>query len=198
MILAAVVFVVQQIHAFQLSSFEHHPHYFQHHPHGNAIVSSSRSRLHSTTESKAVNVKYPTVRGSEVDSRLFIDYKKTTTSKSSSSSPLLALRVSHILFASRELATQTLKKLTSTSTTTAASEDWNFEHVAKSISNCVVTRDAGGEVGWVNLNEDFSSYNIETSTGSSLRVLGSSHASVSFPKFIPTLYTLPIVCIGDR
>jgi hypothetical protein len=169
--LAAVVFVVQQIYAFRLSSFEHHPHYFQHHHHrhgGNAIV-RSRSRLHSTTESKVVNVKYPTVRGSEVDSRLFIDYKKTTGTKSSptsssdgssSSSPLLALRVSHILFASKELATQTLNKLT-TSTTTA-SEEWNFEHVAKSISNCLATRDAGGEVGWVNLNEDFSYYNIET------------------------------------
>lgn len=162
-----VVALVVQIHAFQsLSTQQHHHRQYR----------DVRSRLHSTTESsssKAVNVKYPTSRGSEVDSRLFINYKKKTGtssspspptpsdgssssySTSSSTSPLLALRVSHILFASRELATQTLDKLTSA---TANTEEWNFEHVAKSISNCAETRDEGGEVGWVNLNEEFSSY----------------------------------------
>ena len=164
--LVVVVALVVQIHAFQsLSTQQHHHRQYR----------DVRSRLHSTTESssKAVNVKYPTSRGSEVDSRLFIDYKKKTGtssspspptpsdgssssySTSSSTSPLLALRVSHILFASEELATQTLDKLTSA---TANTEEWNFEHVAKGISNCAETRDEGGEVGWVNLNEEFSSY----------------------------------------
>lgn len=56
----------------------------------------------TTTTTKAVlnvspgsNVKYPTVRGSEVDSRKIV-----------SEQPLLALRVGHVLFAGEELARQ--------------------------------------------------------------------------------------------
>lgn len=56
----------------------------------------------TTTSTKAVlnvspgsNVKYPTVRGSEVDSRKIV-----------SEQPLLALRVGHVLFAGEELARQ--------------------------------------------------------------------------------------------
>ena len=46
------------------------------------------------TVSSGANIKYPTLRGSEVDSRKIV------------SEPLLALRVGHVLFAGEELAGQ--------------------------------------------------------------------------------------------
>lgn len=87
-----------------------------------------------------------------MDSRLIVDYATPSSSSSSSSddagsSPLLALRLSHILFASRELAVQTRAKLTQS--------EWNFEEMASRVSNCGETREEGGGVGWVNLGEDF-------------------------------------------
>ena len=139
-------------HGFQQppSSLTHHHH---HHHHHHLI------RLHSTVEDTSTstststdtivtspitgsetNIKYPTKRGSVVDSRLFIDYKTTSnTNKESSSnnsyddeeeesSPLLALRLNHILFASHEMATSTLDKLTKS--------QWNFEEMASIVSNC--------------------------------------------------------------
>mmetsp|Transcript_25555 Transcript_25555/g.43631 ORF Transcript_25555/g.43631 Transcript_25555/m.43631 type:complete len:779 (-) Transcript_25555:99-2435(-) len=125
-----------------------------------------RIHLHSTTEDRTTevvtspitgsetNIKYPTSRGSEVDSRLIINYNTqnnnngdSSSSDDDGSSPLLALRLSHILFASEELATQTLEKLTKS--------EWNFEEMAKSVSNCGETREEGGSVGWVNLSEEF-------------------------------------------
>lgn len=60
---------------------------------------------------------------------------------------MLALRLSHILFASRDLAAQTLEKLTKS--------EWNFEEMARAVSNCGETREEGGSVGWINLGEDF-------------------------------------------
>ncbi|KAL3778777.1 hypothetical protein HJC23_002683 [Cyclotella cryptica] len=81
------------------------------------------------------NIKYPTLRGSEVDSRKIV------------SEPLLALRVGHVLFASEELARQSLDKLTTA--------EWNFEQMASVLSNCAETREEGGNIGWVNLAECF-------------------------------------------
>jgi len=86
-----------------------------------------------------------------VDSRVIVDYttqnKNGASSSDDGSSPLMALRLSHILFASTELAAQTLEKLTKS--------EWNFEEMAKVVSNCAETREEGGSVGWVNLGEDF-------------------------------------------
>ena len=106
-----------------------------------------------------------------MDSRLIVDYnpKQATTTgtndddantSSSSSSPLLALRLSHILFASTELAKQSLDKLTKA--------EWNFDKMAMVVSNCPETREEGGSVGWVNLNEDFTSSSYDTSSTSAL------------------------------
>ena len=102
-----------------------------------------------------------------MDSRLIVDYnpKQATTTgtndddantSSSSSSPLLALRLSHILFASTELARQSLEKLTKA--------EWNFDKMAMVVSNCPETREEGGSVGWVNLNEDFTLSSYDTSS----------------------------------
>jgi tRNA-2-methylthio-N6-dimethylallyladenosine synthase len=139
---------VQRTHAFQpQSSFRRG-------------VSGLRSTVESTEVNTGpitgtkTNIKYPTARGSQVDSRLIVDYKPKNhgeTGPVASSSPLLALRLSHILFASHELATQTLEKLTKA--------EWNFEEMAKVVSNCVETREEGGGVGWVNLSEEISSHN---------------------------------------
>ncbi|KAL3822935.1 hypothetical protein ACHAXA_011650 [Cyclostephanos tholiformis] len=132
-------------------------HAFQPHPSLRRGVLSLRSTAESTevitgpiTGTKT-NIKYPTARGSQVDSRLIVDYRSKNRGVSgpvASSSPLIALRLSHILFASHELAAQTLERLTKA--------EWDFEEMAKVVSNCVETREEGGGIGWVNLSEDFS------------------------------------------
>ncbi len=76
-----------------------------------ALSSRCRSSaLFSTTEEPEVispitgsvtNVKYPTQRGAEVDSRKIINYNEKVGEGIN-----LALRLSHILFASEELANQ--------------------------------------------------------------------------------------------
>lgn len=79
--------------------------------------------------------KYPTARGSEVDSRKIIATEFLT-----------AVRVNHILFASRDMAVTTLQQLRSAAL--------NFEELATQLSNCDATRIKGGEVGWVAIHED--------------------------------------------
>lgn len=77
---------------------------------------------------------YPTERGSEVDSRKIVAQKQ-----------LAAVRLSHILFASEELATNSLNKLRSASL--------SFDDLARQISNCAETREQGGSIGWVALDD---------------------------------------------
>lgn len=160
------------VHSFRSPPYHNNfPIAHQYHKHSNCRLHSTAER---TTDTKSIitgnNVKYPTARGSEVDSRIIIDYKTkqqqqptddddASSSTTSSSSPLLALRLSHILFASEELAKQSLEKLTKA--------EWNFEAMAKVVSNCKETREEGGGVGWVNLNEDFSSLLDNSSISSS-------------------------------
>jgi len=131
-----------------------------HHHQSSAINTQLYSTIEDTNKEVVVtspitgsetNIKYPTARGSSVDSRLFIDYK--TPQNEEEGSPLLALRLNHILFASTELAKQTLDKLTKS--------EWNFEEMAKIVSNCEVTRDEGGNIGWLNLGEDFDNDSTE-------------------------------------
>ncbi|KAL7518764.1 hypothetical protein ACHAWX_003570 [Stephanocyclus meneghinianus] len=120
---------------------------FQFHPSQPSCVTTPRIRtnvapLCSSLQNNlgavgTTNIKYPTLRGSEIDSRKIV------------SEPLLALRVGHVLFASEELARQSLDKLTTA--------EWNFEQMASVLSNCAETRDEGGNIGWVNLAESFHS-----------------------------------------
>jgi len=77
---------------------------------------------------------YPTERGSEVDSRKIVAQKLT------------AVRLSHILFASEELATNSLNELRSASL--------SFDDLARQISNCAETREQGGSIGWVALDDN--------------------------------------------
>jgi len=57
----------------------------------------------------------------------------------------MAVRLSHILFQSEELARESFGLLKSAST--------NFSDLASQISNCEGTRGSGGSVGWVSLSE---------------------------------------------
>ncbi len=81
--------------------------------------------------------KYPTERGSEVDSRKIV-------AGGAGRDHLTAVRLKHIVFASEELATQSLQQLRSAQT--------NFDDLAVQISACVETRDKGGEIGWISMN----------------------------------------------
>lgn len=80
--------------------------------------------------------KYPTQRGSTVDSRKIISQGKAKTN-------LKAIRLKHILFATEELATSSLVEL--------RSAGLFFDDLAKQISNCAESREEGGEIGWVNV-----------------------------------------------
>ena len=117
--------------AFQPVSQKHH----FHHPLASAVAGNEETTVQEVVISpitgSETNIKYPTKRGSEVDSRKIINYNVNNDngdSDNNGGSPLLALRLSHILFASKELASQTLDKLTKS--------EWNFEQMASSVSNC--------------------------------------------------------------
>jgi tRNA-2-methylthio-N6-dimethylallyladenosine synthase len=158
-VISLLIFLSPSSIAFQPPSCHHYRHH--HHPLASAVVGNveeAAAVVTSPITGSETNIKYPTRRGSEVDSRKIINYKTQNSNRSSvdnndegsnsgSSSPLLALRLSHILFASKELASQTLDKLTSA--------EWNFEQMATSVSNCAETREEGGSVGWLNLSEKF-------------------------------------------
>eukprot|EP00577_Skeletonema_sp_RCC1716_P005491 CAMPEP_0113418136 /NCGR_PEP_ID=MMETSP0013_2-20120614/26042_1 /TAXON_ID=2843 ORGANISM="Skeletonema costatum, Strain 1716" /NCGR_SAMPLE_ID=MMETSP0013_2 /ASSEMBLY_ACC=CAM_ASM_000158 /LENGTH=768 /DNA_ID=CAMNT_0000305345 /DNA_START=44 /DNA_END=2350 /DNA_ORIENTATION=+ /assembly_acc=CAM_ASM_000158 len=146
---AALLFLLSasSTQAFQpASSLSSHHH---HHPLASAVAGNEETVqiVTSPITGSETNIKYPTQRGSEVDSRKIINYNTNNDDENNNASPLLALRLSHILFASKELATQTLDKLTAA--------EWNFEQMATSVSNCAETREEGGSVGWLNLSENF-------------------------------------------
>ena len=83
--------------------------------------------------------KYPTQRGSTVDSRKIV-------SQGLAQSNLQAIRLKHILFATEDLAKASLNELRSAGIF--------FDDLAKQLSNCAETRDEGGEIGWVNIETD--------------------------------------------
>ena len=98
-----------------------------------ARVSSSSSPFPSSRT--AVKPKYPVQRGEELDSRKIVANNRQH---------LTAIRLNHILFATEELATQTLYGL---KTATLA-----FDDLAEQVSNCDLTRHEKGAIGWVNTN----------------------------------------------
>jgi len=83
--------------------------------------------------------KYPTRRGETVDSRKIVVSHRQH---------LEAMRLNHILFATEPLATSTLVLLRKASL--------NFPELASQISNCEETRDHAGSIGWVSMEENFS------------------------------------------
>lgn len=90
--------------------------------------------------SEAVRVpKYPTARGTTVDSRQII-------SKGEARRHMSAIRLSHILFATKPLAASALAELRSATI--------SFDSLACQISNCAATRDRHGEIGWVSVDEE--------------------------------------------
>lgn len=82
--------------------------------------------------------KYPTTRGSEIDSRKII-------AVGAGRQHLTAIRIQHILFRSEELAVSSMNELRSAAI--------SFEELAKIISACSETRELGGSIGWMQVNE---------------------------------------------
>lgn len=82
--------------------------------------------------------KYPTARGTTVDSRKII-------ASGAGRQHLTAVRLAHILFASQDLADEALRKL--------RNAEISFEELAGQISACAETRDKGGEIGWISVDE---------------------------------------------
>eukprot|EP00535_Pseudo-nitzschia_heimii_P002918 CAMPEP_0197186982 /NCGR_PEP_ID=MMETSP1423-20130617/14981_1 /TAXON_ID=476441 /ORGANISM="Pseudo-nitzschia heimii, Strain UNC1101" /LENGTH=681 /DNA_ID=CAMNT_0042638435 /DNA_START=106 /DNA_END=2147 /DNA_ORIENTATION=+ len=88
--------------------------------------------------------KYPTRRGQTVDSRKII-------ATGAGRLHLTAVRIAHILFASMDLADTSLHELRKATI--------SFEDLAKQISMCSETRDKGGSVGWVTIDDQDGSKN---------------------------------------
>lgn len=99
--------------------------------------SAALSMVPVATTSTTPASKYPTKRGSEVDSRKIV-------AGGSGRDHLTAVRLKHIVFASEELASMSLAQLRSAQT--------NFDDLAAQISNCAETREQGGEIGWVSVS----------------------------------------------
>jgi len=108
--------------------------------HNNMMMSSVKNhhRYHHSSSSLSMVAtppsKYPTKRGSTVDSRKII-------ASGTGREHLTAVRIKHVLFASHELARQSFVQLRNAAIT--------FDDLALQISNCVETREKGGEIGWV-------------------------------------------------
>lgn len=100
-----------------------------------SMVSGAAESTKTTTSSRPES-KYPTARGSEVDSRKIVRWGGNF---------LEAVRLNHVLFASKDLASQSLAKLRSAEIT--------FDELALQISNCAETREKKGEIGWVSTSE---------------------------------------------
>jgi hypothetical protein len=109
--------------------------------------------------------KYPVERGSSVDSRHIIQ------SSSTARRSLRAVRLSHILFASDQMAEVALEQLKS-------STDVNFFDLASQLSNCATTRSKNGEVGWVSLTTEEGD-GVTEETQKKLSVDGTEHVNVN-------------------
>lgn len=101
-----------------------------------SLLPTTNTNTNTNTKANSRKPKYPVQRGEEIDSRKIV---------SNSRQHLTAIRLNHILFASEELATQTLYGL---KTATLA-----FDELALQVSNCALTRNEKGAIGWVNTNE---------------------------------------------
>mmetsp|Transcript_24202 Transcript_24202/g.67047 ORF Transcript_24202/g.67047 Transcript_24202/m.67047 type:complete len:681 (+) Transcript_24202:145-2187(+) len=88
--------------------------------------------------------KYPTKRGETVDSRKII-------ATGAGRLHLTAVRIAHILFASLDLAESSLHELRKATI--------SFEDLAKQISNCAESREKGGTIGWVTIDDQDGSKN---------------------------------------
>ena len=88
--------------------------------------------------------KYPTKRGETIDSRKII-------ATGAGRLHLTAVRIAHILFASEDLAESSLHELRKAT--------MSFEELAKQISMCSESRDKGGAIGWVTIDDQDGSKN---------------------------------------
>lgn len=101
------------------------------------VLSSPETQNQTTTTSNTTPLpKYPTARGSEVDARKII-------AVGAGRQYLTAVRLAHVLFASRELAEASLHQVRSATT--------SFQELADQISLCQETRDKGGNLGWISV-----------------------------------------------
>lgn len=101
-------------------------------------TSISFSKSSASVSVKAISTKYPTARGSEVDARKII-------ATGAGRQHLTAVRLSHILLESHDMALSALHELRSNNLT--------FEDMANLLSACQATRDKGGTLGWISLQQ---------------------------------------------
>ena len=123
---ALLVSISLFVDAFSVGSLRHE-----------TVKHSSSNALRMVATEPSLTSKYPTARGSEVDSRKIVVAGRQK---------LTAVRLSHVLFASEEMASNSLSQLSSAS--------MSFDDLAKRISNCAETREAGGSIGWVSVHEE--------------------------------------------
>ncbi len=103
------------------------------------MVSTSASPQTASNPPTAINSKYPTSRGSEVDSRKIVR-------AGLGRQHLSAVRIRHVLFLSEDLARSSLNDLRSAAI--------SFEDLARLVSACPETRNKGGAIGWMAVDEN--------------------------------------------
>jgi hypothetical protein len=106
--------------------------------HRHFVATHDQSVAESKVSSMNSPSKYPTRRGTTVDSRKII-------ATGAGRQHLTAVRLAHILFASKELAEASLHELRKASV--------SFDELAQQISLCGETRDKGGSIGWVTIDD---------------------------------------------
>ena len=100
---------------------------------------ATNTALRVSTSPISSDAKYPTARGETTDSRKII-------ATGAGRQYLTAVRLSHILLATEELAVSSLHQL--------RNGDVRLEELASQLSACAETRNKGGEIGWVSVRED--------------------------------------------
>lgn len=103
-----------------------------------ALASHSTAPVSSSSVKSNITPKYPTERGSIVDSRKII-------AEGEGKKHLTAVRMSHILFLNEELATMSFQKL--------QKAEYTFSDLCAQISLCDETKKEGGNIGWVSCSE---------------------------------------------
>lgn len=109
---------------------------------------------------KVVLPKYPTARGSEVDSRKIV-------ATGAGRQHLTSLRLRHILFLSEGMAQSSLMDLRGAASSSSGGPVSSFEEMARLVSACDATRDGGGEIGWMNVNEGGGGVDLDGASSSS-------------------------------
>jgi hypothetical protein len=136
---------------------------------------TTTSKSNQSTRLSSSSPKYPVQRGEESDSRKIV---------SSTRQHWTAIRLNHILFATEEMATQTLVSLRTASLA--------FDTLASQISNCHFTREEQGNIGWVSFQSQQNDHLDPILPPDARHQILHMKVKVSFEHSLCILYCMPL------